>query len=77
MIGTIYLLSQYWRYPNDVAGPYFELSSRRRYQRSRYIFRSALPLKRLTYVEGTGHVYYQDSQGPGSPVGSAAGDCRW
>jgi hypothetical protein len=29
----------------------------------RYIFRSALPRKRLTYVEQTGQVYYQDSQG--------------
>ncbi len=31
----------------------------------RYIFRSALPLKRLGYVERTGQVYYQDPDGPG------------
>jgi hypothetical protein len=31
----------------------------------RYIFRSALPLKRLGYGERTGQVYYQDPQGPG------------
>ena len=31
----------------------------------RYIFRSALPLKRLGYVERTGQVYYQEVDGPG------------
>jgi hypothetical protein len=31
----------------------------------RYILRSALPLKRLTYVERSGQVHYQDPHGPG------------
>ena len=31
----------------------------------RYILRSALPLKRLTYVERTGQVHYQEPHGPG------------
>ena len=30
----------------------------------RYILRAALPLKRLTYVERTGQVHYQDPRGP-------------
>ena len=30
----------------------------------RYILRAALPLKRLTYVERTGQVHYQDPHGP-------------
>jgi hypothetical protein len=31
----------------------------------RYMLRSALPLKRLSYVERTGQVHYQDPHGPG------------